>query len=98
MSGIIDPEPNTTFLDGLVFTGVLILMLQFYLGRPFDTIDKIVGYIIILYLAIRGIAYIYFTYFWEPKIDPKYKGLWKDGWEEGVKKLKKLMEEEEAPA
>ena len=98
MSGIVNPEPNTTFLDGLVFTGALILMLQFYLGRPLDTIDKIVGYLIILYLAVRTITYIYFTYFWEPKIDPKYQDIWKDGWEEGVKRLKELMEKEETTA
>jgi len=96
MSGIIDPEPNTTFIDGLVFTGALILILQAYLGHPLSTIDKIIGCLISLYIAVRCIAYIYFTWFWEPKIDPKYQDLWEDGWEEGVKKLKKLMEEEEA--
>ena len=84
-------SPNPRVIDFFVIMWFVSMFAGIVTNQTFTWFEYLFSFLGGLYIAIR----VYYTWFYKAEIDPKFKNIWDQGYEEGVKKLKEHMDEEE---
>ena len=86
-------NPNPMAIDVFVTLWFVSMLAGIITNQTFTIFEYFISFFGGLYLSIR----IYYTWFYKPEIDPRLKDVWAEGYEEGVKLIQEVMEDEENP-